>query len=85
MKQLIKERMSSDKAAANTVEIILIIALAVFAGLALFRYILQPVQDNANNLGTGISSTVTSILNSDGKAGKVGTGKHGEFVPTTPK
>ena len=85
MKQLIKERMSSDKAAANTVEIILIIALAVFAGLALFRFILQPVQDNAQNLGTGISSTVTSILNSDGKAGAVGTGKHGAFVPTAPK
>ena len=80
MKKLIKERMSSDKAAANTVEIILIIALAVFAGLALFRFILQPVQDNAQNLGTGISGTITSILNSDGKAGVV---KPGTFTPPT--
>lgn len=78
MKELIKQRMTSDKAAANTVEIILIIALAVFAGLALFRFILQPVQDNADNLGQGISNTVTNILNSDGKAGKV---KPGTFTP----
>ena len=69
--------MTSDKAAANTVEVILIIALAVFAGLALFRFVLQPVQDNAENLGTGISNVVTDILNSDGKAGEVGTGGSG--------
>ena len=81
MKKLIKQRMTSDKAAANTVEIILIIALAVFAGLALFRFVLQPVQDNAENLGTGISNTVTSILNSDGKAGKVSPG--GVVAPPT--
>ena len=80
MKELIKQRMTSDKAAANTVEIILIIALAVFAGLALFRFILQPVQDNADHLGQGISNTVTSILNSDGKAGTV---KPGTFTPPT--
>ena len=80
MKKLIKQRMTSDKAAANTVEIILIIALAVFAGLALFRFVLQPVQDNAENLGTGISNTVTDILNSDGKADNMkGTG--GGFAP----
>lgn len=82
MKELIKQRMTSDKAAANTVEIILIIALAVFAGLALFRFILQPVQDNADNLGQGISNTVTNILNSDGKADKV---KPGTFSPPTAK
>lgn len=79
MKKLIKQRMTSDKAAANTVEIILIIALAVFAGLALFRFVLQPVQDNAENLGTGISNTVTDILNSDGRADGIGTG--GGFAP----
>ena len=80
MKKLIKQRMTSDKAAANTVEVILIIALAVFAGLALFRFILQPVQDNAENLGGGISNTITSILRSDGKADAV---KPGAF--NTPK
>ena len=71
MKKLIKQRMTSDKAAANTVEIILIIALAVFAGLALFRYILAPVQENADELGQGIDNIVGSVLDSDGAQGAV--------------
>ena len=71
MKKLIKQRMTSDKAAANTVEIILIIALAVFAGLALFRYILAPVQENADELGQGIDNIVGSVLESDGAQGAV--------------
>lgn len=74
MKKLIKQRMTSDKAAANTVEVILIIALAVFAGLALFRYVLAPVQNNADELGQGIDATVGSILSSDGDQSAVGTG-----------
>ena len=74
MKKIIKQRMTSDKAAANTVEVILIIALAVFAGLALFRYVLAPVQESADDLGTGIGNTVTSVLESDGDQSAVSTG-----------
>lgn len=62
----LRERMQSDRAAANTVEIIVIIALAVFAALSLFTYILTPVQNNADELGTSIDKGVDSIINSGG-------------------
>lgn len=59
-------KMKSDRAAANTVEIIIIIALAVFAALALFTYILTPTQDSADKLGKGIDGGIDSILKSKG-------------------
>lgn len=61
---LIRQRMSSDKAASNTVETIIIIALAVFAALALFTFILSPVQDSAKDLGSGLKSWINDLLSS---------------------
>lgn len=62
----IMEKMQSDKAASNTVETIIIIALAVFAGLALFTFILRPVQNSASRLGTGIDGWVGQLLTGNG-------------------
>ena len=58
--------MNSDRAASNTVETIIIIALAVFAALALFTFVLRPVQNSADSLGQGIDGGVNAILDSGG-------------------
>lgn len=63
---LIRQRMSSDKAASNTVETIIIIALAVFAALALFTFILKPVQNSSKNLGDGLDGWINGLLGSEG-------------------
>lgn len=63
----IMERIQSDKAASNTVETIIIIALAVFAALALFTFVLKPTQNAADNLGQGIDGGVDKILKSGGQ------------------
>lgn len=62
----IKERMQSDRAASNTVETIIIIALAVFAALALFTFVLRPTQQSAEGVGESIHQGINSILESDG-------------------
>lgn len=66
MKDMIIRKMRSDKAASNTTETIIIIALAVFAALALFTFILRPVQESADNLGSGISDWMDKLMNSQG-------------------
>lgn len=66
MKDVIIRKMRSDKAASNTTETIIIIALAVFAALALFTFILKPVQDSADNLGSGISDWMSELMDSQG-------------------
>lgn len=50
----IKERMSSDRAAVGTVEAVLLIALAVFAVLAVNRYILNPLSKTSEGIGEEI-------------------------------
>ena len=59
-------KINSDKAASNTVEVIIIIALAVFAALALFTFVLRPVQSSADDLGTGIDTWVGDLMDSQG-------------------
>lgn len=66
MKNMIIRKMRSDKAASNTTETIIIIALAVFAALALFTFILRPVQESADNLGSGIKDWMSKLMNSQG-------------------
>ena len=46
--------MSSDKAAVGTVEAVLLIALAVFAVLAVNRYILNPLSKTSEGIGEEI-------------------------------
>lgn len=62
MKELVKRRMKSDRAASNTVETIIIIALAVFAALALFTFILAPTRDSAEEMGEGIGDIVGNLI-----------------------
>ena len=66
MKNMIIRKMRSDKAASNTTETIIIIALAVFAALALFTFVLRPVQNSADNLGSGIDKFTTELMDSQG-------------------
>ena len=66
MKNMIIRKMRSDKAASGTTETIIIIALAVFAALALFTFILRPVQESADDLGTGIGTWMTDLMESQG-------------------
>jgi len=66
MKNMLMNKFKSDKAAANTTETIIIIALAVFAALALFTFVLKPVQGSADNLGSGIDDWMTQLMNSQG-------------------
>lgn len=62
MKDLLKKRMQSDRAASNTVETIIIIALAVFAALALFTFILKPTRDSADKMGGEIDSIIDDLI-----------------------
>ena len=66
MKNMIIKKMRSDKAASNTTETIIIIALAVFAALALFTFVLRPVQESADDLGSGIGNWMTDLMDSQG-------------------
>lgn len=50
----IKERMSSDRAAVGTVEAVLLMALALFAALAVNRYILKPLSKSSEGIGLEI-------------------------------
>ena len=62
MKDLLKKRMQSDRAASNTVETIIIIALAVFAALALFTFILKPTRDSADKMGGEIDGIIDDLI-----------------------
>lgn len=62
MKDLLKRRIKSDRAASNTVETIIIIALAVFAALALFTFILKPTRDSADTMGTQIGDIIGDLI-----------------------
>lgn len=61
MKKII-EKMKSDNAAALSGEMLVLIALAIFAGLALFRLILKPVEEAAGETGKTITKTITDLL-----------------------
>lgn len=63
------ERLNSDSGAALSVEMIILIALAVFAALAVFSFILSPVQKSADSLGKGLSGWIDQLLSSKGQSG----------------
>lgn len=54
MFQNIKNKINSDKAAINTIETILLIALAVFAVMGIFNYIMKPIQESSQGIGSTI-------------------------------
>ena len=70
---MLMEKFNSDKAAVGTTEIIILIALGIFAALALFTFILQPVRNSANSLGTGLQGWIKALLSSKGSTTPVFT------------
>lgn len=50
----LKKRLTSDVAASNSVETILLIAMAVFAVLAIFNYIMKPLMKSTKDIGGAI-------------------------------
>lgn len=82
MKKMInnmKQRMNSDDGASYTIEIIFGIVLAVFAGLALYTFVLKPVQQTAANTGSGISKFTGDLMNSQGKNTQTFDGTQGKI------
>lgn len=56
MFQIIREKMKSDKGAMNSTETILLIALAVFAVLAIGRFIITPMVESSKGIGLEIEA-----------------------------
>lgn len=50
----IKGKMKSDNGASGSVETILLIALAVFAVMAIMTFILKPIQESSDKIGETI-------------------------------
>lgn len=50
----LRSRMKSDTAAINTVEVILLIALSVFAVMVVYEYIMKPIQTSSKGIGGAI-------------------------------
>lgn len=50
----IMKRVRSDDAAALSTEMLVLIALGVFVALAVFRYIIKPVENSAKDIGDKI-------------------------------
>lgn len=51
----IKRRLVSDEGAMGTVETIILIALAVFGTMVIFKYIMVPIQDSSIGIGETIN------------------------------
>lgn len=62
MKEKIRQRVNSDRGAVGTTEAIILIVLAVFAGLALFNFILAPSRDSAETVGKEIKNLEGSAI-----------------------
>lgn len=58
----VMNRVKSDEAAAVSSELLIVIVLAVFAALALFRFILKPVQQGAEDTGGRIEEIIGNLL-----------------------
>ena len=63
----VRTRANSDEGAAYSVEMLIGIALAVFAALALFTFVLKPVQSTADTTGKGIKDYAGKLFESQGK------------------
>ncbi|HHT97133.1 MAG TPA: hypothetical protein GXZ90_04475 [Clostridiales bacterium] len=54
MLSLVKNKMKSDRGALNTVETLLLLALSIFAVLAVATYIMKPLEKSAEGIGLEI-------------------------------
>lgn len=50
----LKKRISSDKAAMGSVETVVLVALSVFAVLAVYEFIIKPIQSSSEGIGNTI-------------------------------
>lgn len=50
----IKDKMKSDKGAIGSIETILLIAVAVFAVMAVMNFIMKPIQESSEGIGNTI-------------------------------
>lgn len=53
---VLKSRISSDKGASNTVETVLLIAMAVFAVIVVTKYIMEPIRKSSESIGKEIEN-----------------------------
>lgn len=56
MFQTMKHKMKSDRGASNSTEVILLIALAVFAVLAISKFIISPMVESSKGIGLEIKA-----------------------------
>lgn len=52
----IKQKMNSDRGALNSTEVILLIALSVFAVLAISKFIITPMVESSKGIGLEIEA-----------------------------
>lgn len=50
----LKKRINSDKAAMGSVETVVLVALSVFAVLAVYEFIIKPIQSSSEGIGNTI-------------------------------
>jgi len=56
MFQIMKHKMKSDRGASNSTEVVLLIALAVFAVLAIGKFIISPMVESSKGIGLEIKA-----------------------------
>ena len=56
MFQIMKHKMKSDRGASNSTEVVLLIALAVFAVLAIGEFIISPMVESSRGIGLEIEA-----------------------------
>ena len=56
MPKFLMEKINSDKAAVGTTETVILIALSIFALLAVARYIFQPMAETSKGIGEEIKA-----------------------------
>lgn len=54
--KLLKERLKSDKGALNSTEVLMLIALSVFAVLAITKFIITPMIESSEGIGLEIEA-----------------------------
>lgn len=58
----IRNKMKSDSAAAMSGEMLGLIALAMFAVIALFTFVLKPIQESAELTGNTFGETIKALI-----------------------
>jgi len=54
--KFLKERLKSDKGALNSTEVLMLIALSVFAVLAITKFVITPMIESSEGIGLEIEA-----------------------------